>query len=200
MGEPGALHLYRELRERGLRPALLESLGSRTAFARRTVLGRDPVRRLEVWDGRLYEDGSETGAAQDILARLELPARTSFFPAWIGFFTYEFARHLGLPTNGPMAGLPEAAFYLYPDGYLWRTTSWFTGLKVRPTRPWRGARIWRPSQHERGWRSPARRRARQTWPRRRCRRSSCAATTRTTSSWPALRTCRNASAPAGSTR
>ena len=119
MGEPGALHLYRELRERGLRPALLESLGSRTAFSRRTVLGYDPVRRLEVWDGRLYEDGREAGAAQDILARLELRARTGFFPAWIGFFTYEFARHLELPTNAPMAGLPEAAFYLYPDGYLW---------------------------------------------------------------------------------
>ena len=119
MGEPGALHLYRELRERGLRPALLESLGSRTEFGRRTVLGRDPVRRLEVWDDRLYEDGREAGAAQDILARLELPGRAGFFPAWIGFFTYEFARHLGLPTNAPMPGLPEAAFYLYPDGYLW---------------------------------------------------------------------------------
>ena len=91
MGEPGALHLYRELRERGLRPALLESLGSRTAFARRTVLGFDPVCRLEVWDGRLYEDGREAGAAQDILARLELPARDGFFPAWIGFLSYEFA-------------------------------------------------------------------------------------------------------------
>jgi len=119
MGEPGALHLYGELRERGLRPALLESLGSRTAFARRTVLGFDPVRRLEVWDGRLYEDGREAGAAEAILARLELPASAGFFPAWIGFLTYEFARHLGLPTNAPMAGLPEAAFYLYPDGYLW---------------------------------------------------------------------------------
>ena len=119
MGEPGALHLYRELRARGLQPALLESLGSRTAFARRDVLGYEPVRGLEVWDGRLYEDGREAGAAQDILARLELPERAGFFPAWIGFFTYEFARHLGLPTNAPMAGLPEAAFYLYPDGYLW---------------------------------------------------------------------------------
>ena len=42
-----------------------------------------------------------------------------FFPAWLGFFAYEFARHLGLPTGTPMPGLPEAGFRLYRDGWLW---------------------------------------------------------------------------------
>ena len=117
--ENDAIALYNAARRRGLRPALLESLGPRTHFGRRTVLGVAPARRLEVWDGALYDDGELVGGASDLLTLLESGTGDAFFPAWIGFFSYEFARHLGLPTNGPMPGFPDAAFFLYPSGYLW---------------------------------------------------------------------------------
>jgi len=115
------LVIYAAARGGGLRPALLESLGPPTAFARRTLLAAAPRRRLEVWDGLLYEDGAAIGAADDLLAQLETgltPGRD--FPVWIGFFSYEFAARLGLPTGTAMPGLPEAAFCLYDDGWLWR--------------------------------------------------------------------------------
>lgn len=114
-----AIELYNAARRRGLSPALLESLGPRTHFGRRTVLALAPVRRLEVWDGVLYDDGEPIGGASDLLTLLESGLGDGFFPAWIGFFAYEFARHLGMPTNGPMPGFPDAAFRLYPSGYLW---------------------------------------------------------------------------------
>jgi anthranilate synthase/aminodeoxychorismate synthase-like glutamine amidotransferase len=117
--ESVAIELYNAARRRGLRPALLESLGPRTHFGRRRVLGVAPARRLEVWDGVLYDDGEPVGGATDLLTLLESDLGDGFFPAWIGFFSYEFARHLGLPTNGPMPRFPDAAFNLYPSGFLW---------------------------------------------------------------------------------
>ena len=117
--ENEAIELYNAARRRGLRPALLESLGPRTHFGRRTLLGVGPARRLEVWDGVLYDDGEPVGGATDLLTLLESGLGEHVFPAWMGFLAYEFARHLGLPTNGPMPGFPDAAFNLYPSGYLW---------------------------------------------------------------------------------
>lgn len=117
--ENEAIALYSAARRRGLRPALLESLGPRTHFGRRTVLGVAPARRLEVWDGVLYDDGEAAGVATDLLTLLESATGDAFFPAWVGFFSYEFARHFELPTNAPMPGFPDASFALYPSGYLW---------------------------------------------------------------------------------
>ena len=117
--ESEAIQLYQAARRRGLRPALLESLGPRTHFGRRTLLGVAPARRLEVWDGVLYDDGEPVGGATDLLTLLESDLGEGVFPAWIGFFAYEFARHLGLPTNASMPGFPDAAFRLYPSGFLW---------------------------------------------------------------------------------
>jgi len=121
--------LYRAARAAGRRPALLESLGSRTPFGRRTLLGVDPVKTAEVRAGRLFVDGREQGVALDVFDALEdaVAGRddaatgdtASVFPAWIGFLSYEFARHVGLPTNAPMEGLPEAAFFLYRHGWAW---------------------------------------------------------------------------------
>ncbi len=100
-----------------MRPALLESLGPRTPFARLSLLGVRPEHRLEVLEGRLYLDGRRVGEALDLFRHLERGLGRGFFPAWIGFFAYEFARHLGLPTHEPLPGLPEAAFYYYPEGF-----------------------------------------------------------------------------------
>ncbi len=113
------LATYAAARSAGLRPALLESLGPPTDFSRRTLLAVAPRRRLEVWNGLLYEGGAAIGAADDLLAQLEtglIPGRD--FPVWVGFFSYEFATRLGLPAGAAMPGLPEAAFSLYDDGWL----------------------------------------------------------------------------------
>ena len=114
-----AVDLYRRARAGGRRPALLESLGVQTSFGRRSILGLDPLRFAEIRDGRLLVDGVASGSALDLLDLLEEGHGPRFFPAWIGFLSYEFARHVGLPTNEPMPGLPEAAFFLYPHGWLW---------------------------------------------------------------------------------
>ena len=128
--------LYRSLRAAGRRPALLESLGPLTHFGRRILLGADPASLAEVRGGRLFVDGTERGDALelfDLMARevdgdaiAAPPAaaaagrpRPSLFPCWIGFLSYEFARHVALPANDPMPGLPEASFRLYPHGWLW---------------------------------------------------------------------------------
>ena len=117
--ESEAIRLYQAARRRGLRPALLESLGPRTHYGRRTLLGVAPARRLEVWDGVLYEDGEQVGGGADLLTLLAAELGDGAFPAWMGFFAYEYARQLGLPTNDPMPGFPEAAFRLYRSGYSW---------------------------------------------------------------------------------
>ncbi len=115
------LATYAAARHAGLRPVLLESLGPPTAFSRRTILALGPSRRLEVWDGTLYEDGAEIGTAAALLDELQTGLRAGCdYPAWIGFFSYEFAARLGLPTRPAMPGLPEASFLLYDDGWLWR--------------------------------------------------------------------------------
>jgi len=111
------LGLYHAARASGLRPALLESLGPRTPFARLSLLGVRPRHRLEVLEGRLYLDGKRVGEALDLFRYLERGLGKGFFPAWMGFFAYEFARHLGLPAHAPLPGLPEAAFFYYPEGY-----------------------------------------------------------------------------------
>ncbi|MFN3179184.1 MAG: chorismate-binding protein [Thermus sp.] len=111
------LGLYHAARALGLKPFLLESLGVRTPFSRLSLLGVRPKHRLEVWEGRLYLDGKRVGEALDIFAHLEKGLGRGHFPAWIGFFAYEFARHLGLASHGPLPGLPEAAFHYYPEGF-----------------------------------------------------------------------------------
>lgn len=55
------------------------------------------------------------GEALEVFSYLEKGLGRGFFPAWMGFFAYEFARHLGLPTREPLPGLPEAAFCYYPE-------------------------------------------------------------------------------------
>ncbi len=113
--------LYRAARRLGRRPALLESLGPSVPYGRLTLLGTRCVRALEVWHGALYADGRRVGEALEVLERLSerLRSREQLFPAWIGFFAYEFAGRLGLPAAQPLDGLPEAAFRLYSEGYAW---------------------------------------------------------------------------------
>jgi len=111
------LGLYHAARALGLKPALLESLGPGTPFSRLSLLGLGPRHRLEVLEGRLYLDGRRVGEALEVFSYLEKGLGRGFFPAWMGFLAYEFARHLGLPTREPLPGLPEAFFLYYPEGF-----------------------------------------------------------------------------------
>jgi anthranilate synthase/aminodeoxychorismate synthase-like glutamine amidotransferase len=125
------LGLFQAARALGLRPALLESLGPKTPFSRLSLLGLKPRHRLEVLEGRLYLDGRRVGEALDLFPYLKRGLGRGFFPAWMGFFAYEFARHLGLPTHPPVPGLPEAAFFYYPEGFAFLEGR----LVERPTLP-----------------------------------------------------------------
>jgi len=111
--------IYHKYREEKCKPFLLESLGPQTSYSSRSILGIRPVRTLICRDGRLFENDQDIGSALDIFDHLILPKTNSFFPAWLGFFSYEFARHLGLPSKSLGAKLPEAAFYLYNEGFVW---------------------------------------------------------------------------------
>ncbi len=113
------IDLYWSARAADMRPALLESRGPRTEFGRRTLLALAPVRTVEVRDGVTFVDGEARGGVTVLFDQLARDLSSGRFPVWIGFFAYEFARHLGLPTLPPIPGLPEASFTLYADGYLW---------------------------------------------------------------------------------
>jgi anthranilate synthase len=104
------------------------------------VLGIRPLRDVRVVDGAAQRDCLPAGSPADLFPLLSeglsdsaraaggrsdpvdnvaRPDGGALFPLWIGFLAYEFARHLGLPTGDPMPGLPEAAFTLYEDGWVW---------------------------------------------------------------------------------
>jgi capsular polysaccharide biosynthesis protein len=114
--------LYRAARHLGRRPALLESLGPAVPYGRLSLLGTRCVRTLEVWDGALFVDGRREGEALEVLERLAegLGGREQTFPAWIGFFAYEFAGRLGLPAAQPVAS--AAADYAKAQKYPWPDT------------------------------------------------------------------------------
>ena len=145
---------YHAARSLGLRPALLESLGPATHFGRRTLLGIRPIQDVRVAGGAALRDGMAVGSPADLFPLLSEglagAARTGsgrsgpvdtvarldaagLFPLWIGFLAYEFARHLGLPTRDPMPGLPDAAFALYEDGWVWED-GWLVHAPAVPIR------------------------------------------------------------------
>ena len=128
----GATALYASARAQGLYPALLESAGEITPFGRLTLLGVGATRQLEVWEGRTYLDGRPVGDALKVFSFLEEGLGEGYFPAWIGFFTYEYARYLGLPVRAALPGLPEAAFFFYPRGYAWLEGVLLEGPVVGP--------------------------------------------------------------------
>jgi anthranilate synthase len=110
--------IYHKYREEKCKPFLLESLGPQTPYSSRSILGIRPTRTLTCKNGRLYDGAQDIGTALDIFSHLELTKSNSFFPAWLGFFSYEFGRHFGLPSKTLSGTFPEAAFYLYEEGFV----------------------------------------------------------------------------------
>lgn len=95
------------------KPALLE-FGFNKDLA---VCGIRPRSILMVKNGRLFQDSCDIGPALDIFEHLTLPPSSHFFPAHMGFFSYEFAQYLGNDTkaSGPF---PDAYFALYEQGLV----------------------------------------------------------------------------------
>src|SRR3989338_9218758 len=79
------------------------------------IYAKDPVSYLEVRSGNLYRDNVCIGPAINLGKALELSRTNNFFPAWIGFVGYEYARYLGLCTHEPDNNFPDAAFFLFSD-------------------------------------------------------------------------------------
>lgn len=87
-------------------------------FENQLIYAKDPVSYLEVRSGDLFQDGICIGPASDLGKALELPPGPDFFPAWIGFVGYEYARYFGLATQEPDGNFPDAAFFLFLNASL----------------------------------------------------------------------------------
>lgn len=111
------LDYFRVARAQGLRPALLEFTHpkNRTPLI---ICGIKPVETLLVKDGTLFHDGNAIGEARDIFHKLKLAPRESFFPAWLGYFSYEFARFFGKACTGAPREFPDAYFQRFREGLV----------------------------------------------------------------------------------
>jgi anthranilate synthase len=101
----------------GHRPTLLEF----THPTRRTKLGIcgiNPLITLEVRDNKLFQDEVYIGQALNIFTHLTLDASTQFFPAYLGYFSYEFAKYFGRPCKDVAHSFPDAFFCLYAQGLV----------------------------------------------------------------------------------
>lgn len=84
-----------------------------------SITGQKHVCTLEVKNNQLFKDGQIIGKALDIFKYLKLDKNNTnnFFPAWIGFFSYEFSNYfLDKEFNKPDIGFPDAFFQLFNEG------------------------------------------------------------------------------------
>jgi anthranilate synthase len=131
------LKLYNFYQECNLKPALLE-------WESYTFLGINPTCVLEIKNNKLYQNEKIIGHALDIFKYFDMQynnksentgqrdiflkknseclSNGKFFPAWIGFFSYEFAQYLGLPTKKGSREFPEAYFAYYENGLVWKNS------------------------------------------------------------------------------
>lgn len=84
-------------------------------FDYQPIFAKNPRSYLEVRDGKLFQDEKQIGSATDLGKALKLKKTNLFFPAWIGFIGYEYARYFGLATNKSDDNFPDAAFFLFTD-------------------------------------------------------------------------------------
>jgi anthranilate synthase/aminodeoxychorismate synthase-like glutamine amidotransferase len=95
----------------GLKPSLLQ-------FGTREICGINPITTLVVKNNKLYKNNLIIGEALDIFEHLRLEPSTDFFPAFIGFFAYEFSRYFGKTVHTKQPEVPEAFFRLYDQGLV----------------------------------------------------------------------------------
>lgn len=111
------LHYYQSAEEAAKSPILLQFREPITN-AKLDICGIEPTCTLEVRNGRLLKDGKDSGEALAIFDHLVLESSSSFFPAYLGFFSYEFAEHLGKPCHKASRTLPDAFFRCYERGLV----------------------------------------------------------------------------------
>src|SRR5579871_164921 len=85
---------------------------------RLSICGIRPRVILEVRSNTLFRNGAAVGPAIEIFEHLELTPGPGFFPAFLGFFSYEFARHFGKSCHESHPSFPEAYFALYDQGLV----------------------------------------------------------------------------------
>lgn len=105
------LDYFASAQQNNQNPSLLQ-------FDNRDICGIAPVCTLLVKNNKLYKDGEEVGTALDIFEHLKLPPSPNFFPAYIGFFAYEFSQYWDKATHPKEHPLPEAFFRLYERGLV----------------------------------------------------------------------------------
>jgi anthranilate synthase len=107
----------------GLKPALLEFTHPNKK-TRLEICAIRPMYTLEVRDGCLYKDGILAGEALDIFSFLaefssdNKNINKSFFPSYIGYFSYEFADYLAKKTHAGKRLFPDAFFQYFCEGLV----------------------------------------------------------------------------------
>ena len=83
------------------------------------ICGIKPKSIFQVIDGKLYQDDKHIGCALDIFTYLTINkvSGSHFFPAFLGYFTYEFAKYFLYPTK-KSSEFPDAYFALYTEGLV----------------------------------------------------------------------------------
>ncbi len=116
------LKYFTDAHRSGLRPALVEF---EQAHTKRPIsaCGIKPRITLAVKDGVLFRDGKSIGTALDIFDHLHAPTGGGFFPAWIGYFSYEFARFFGKACQSHNRLFPDAFFQYFEEGIETTATS-----------------------------------------------------------------------------
>ncbi|MCA9507663.1 MAG: chorismate-binding protein [Myxococcales bacterium] len=111
------LEYYQSAQVAGLKPTLLEFQHplKKTPLL---ICGIAPNYNVHVKHGNLYKDEHKIGHALDIFDHLTLSSCQHFFPAFLGFFSYEFSRYFGLATHQGQQIFPEAFFSRYEKGLV----------------------------------------------------------------------------------
>jgi anthranilate synthase len=82
------------------------------------ICGINPSHTLSVREGKLYKNRQEIGDALEIFQHLDIKKGPGFFPAYLGYFAYEFARYFDKPCSKKVGPFPDAYFCLYEQGLV----------------------------------------------------------------------------------
>ena len=111
------IDFYREALAENRKPCLLQYRLPRSDKYL-SVCAIDPVQVLETRDNRLFVDGKYSGPALDIFDFFDLSGpKDLFFPAYLGFFSYEFAKYFSLASKDN-SDFPDAQFRRYHRGLV----------------------------------------------------------------------------------
>lgn len=112
------LNYFQSAKAADAEPTLLE-FSHPTKRTPLNICGINPITTLEVRGGKLYKDQRLVGSALDIFDHLKLEEPSAgFFPAYLGYFSYEFGEYFGKPCVRGMRAFPDAFFRLYEQGLV----------------------------------------------------------------------------------